>query len=121
MCCVPHLMFRPLLHRDTYNWYSCVRKGAVYLHIIYDIYADYYCAAFWGGRTKQSTILQSICMDISFCVRGTRIDINRNTQRRAAGKAAAATQQPNIQSVLCVQLTALLTASSSSSRGGIYS
>ena len=41
-----------------YTWYSCVRKGAVYLHIIHDVYyAVYHYAAIFLGRTKQHPAL----------------------------------------------------------------
>ena len=73
---------------------------------------------FWGGRTKKSTILQSGTYG-QFLLCARHVHTSTETRRRTAGKAAAATQEPHLQSVLCVQLTALL-AASSSSRGGFY-
>ena len=71
-----HFMFRPLLHRATSTWYSCVRKGAVYLHIINDICAECYyqvCGYFGGDVQKRVPFYRVVRTDNFFCVRGTCI------------------------------------------------
>ena len=68
-------------------------------------------------KTVPGTILQSFVngiwylVDVLSSVR-ERAVFKPNTRRRAAGKAAASTHQPNLQSELWCKLTALLASSS---------
>ena len=117
--CVSHFIFKPLLHRARYTWYSCVRKGAVYLHIIHDVYyAVYHYAAIFLGRTKQHPALfYRVLVQTFGFVYAARAYISTEHTRKGSSKISSTYATTFIlQSVLCAQLAVLLAASSS--RGG---
>ena len=92
---MPHFMFGPLLHRARYTWYYCVRKGAVYLHI-----------------QNSNTILQSISS--TFCLEYTNVKyLNRTHSEGQQENQQQLRNNLTYSQYFCVQLTALLAASSS--------